>query len=69
MKNGRENAQNNKMNALKWSALNKLLENRQVLIKFWSKKCSIEKAQTDQNATIKGVKKIKRVHYVRLREP
>lgn len=55
-----QNAWKIKMDALKWSAWNKLMENIYVLIKFWSKKCIVQKAHSDQNATEKWVKKIKR---------
>ena len=68
-KNGCKNARKIKLNATKWSARNKLLENRHVLIKFWSKKYPVEKVQTSQNATTKGVEKIKRACKVKLREP
>lgn len=50
------------MNTLKWLAQNKLMENRHVFIKFWSKKWSVEKAQADQNATENVVTKLKRAH-------
>lgn len=47
------------MNALKVSSRNKLLGNMPVLIKFWSKKCPVENAQSNQNATEKVVEKNK----------
>lgn len=47
---------------------NKVLENRHVKIKFCNKKCSVEKAQADQNATAEGIEKIKRAQMVKLSE-
>lgn len=69
MKVGHKNSRKIKINALKWSARNKPLENRQVLIRFWSKKCPVEKAQADQNVTAKRVKKTKWARQVKLSEP
>ena len=69
LKVGRKNARKIQMNALKLSLRNKPWEHRYVLIEFWSKKCLVEKAWVDQNATTKGVEKIKWACQVKLCEP
>lgn len=55
----------NKRNALKLSARNKFLKNRQIKIKFCNKKCM---AQAYQNVNANGIETIKRACQVKLCE-
>lgn len=57
----------NKMNSLQRSTRNKILENRQINVKFCNKKSSDEKTQAE--CECKRDRKIKRVYPVELHEP